>query len=171
MLTRIIGFIPHNNKINYVNVFGYSTNGIPGIEIIGLGKLSRPIKEKFYYLTKLSGAKLPLKRYVLCVEVRDLPKDQHSLRWLELPLLTVFWSMAKILPIQRLHDCVASGRVGIDEVVEIFNLNSEHVHEKGKRFQEHWKYLSLSSWVKTNSMQRMPIEEIYSRTNLKLIMS
>lgn len=68
MNTRIIAMYPCKGKFCTVEIFGYSTRGLPGLEIVGLGGSGRQLKEKLIYITRLQKVGLPLNRYVLCVE-------------------------------------------------------------------------------------------------------
>lgn len=96
-----------------VDIFGYCTKGVPGLEIIGLGAQGRVIKEKFIYLSRSQEIGLPLRRYVLCLEENPLLKEASAdeLRWLELPMLILFWSLGKQLFFSKLEDCLACGLV------------------------------------------------------------
>ena len=113
----IKGFFPITNGIRVLNLFAYQSKGLPGLEIVGLGKLSRPLKEKLVYLTRKQEIKLPLKRYVLCVDLQEFTGNEkmiEDLRWLELPILFLFWTLGGILHFDQLEDCMASGKVMID---------------------------------------------------------
>lgn len=116
MQQSLKSFIPFEQKYVGVQVFGYATKGLPGLEVVGLGRYSRNIKEKLIYLTRQEGMVLPKRRYVLCVEqdeeVRGI-KDDH-LRWLELPLLLLYWTLAEGLSIHQLKNCFCAGKVRLD---------------------------------------------------------
>lgn len=127
MQTRMTGLYPWERTVRKADIFGYSSKSLPGIEIIGLGKIGKSIKEKLVYLSKSNGIKIPLKRYVLCVDrAASQGKEtgiEESLRWLEFPLLVLFWSLSENLAIKRLDDCYASGRILVSGTVEIWNPN------------------------------------------------
>jgi len=112
MNAQIYGMFPLHKEIRTIEIFGYSSNGIPGVEIIGLGKHGRTIKEKFLYLSRTLKLNITPRKYVLCVEdgPRSLLED-NNYRWLELPLLVLFWSLAKQLPVYNLDNCISSGKV------------------------------------------------------------
>ncbi|OFZ24320.1 MAG: hypothetical protein A2381_04810 [Bdellovibrionales bacterium RIFOXYB1_FULL_37_110] len=115
MDARISAYYPCINNVKTVPVFGYATKGIPGLEIIGLGKYGKNIKEKFVYLARKEKIKIPLKRYVVCIE-GDLEDIDHILlnnRWFELPIFIVYWSMAELLPIKKLDNCLCAGKIDI----------------------------------------------------------
>ena len=52
-----------------VTLFGYSSKSIPGLEINGLGKYGKAIKEKIIFVTRTRGLQIPIKRFVLNVEL------------------------------------------------------------------------------------------------------
>ncbi|OFZ22995.1 MAG: hypothetical protein A2202_07765 [Bdellovibrionales bacterium RIFOXYA1_FULL_36_14] len=115
MDARISAYYPCINNVRAVPVFGYATRGIPGLEIIGLGKYGKNIKEKFIYIARKEKIKIPLKRYVVCVE-GDLEDIEHILlnnRWFELPILIIYWSMAELLSIKKLDNCLCAGKIDI----------------------------------------------------------
>ncbi len=68
-----------------VTLFGYSTKSIPGLEINGLGKYRKAIKEKIVFVTRTRGLLIPLKRFVLNVELTDELGDleSNSVKWLD----------------------------------------------------------------------------------------
>ncbi len=112
MENQIIGLLPCQNRYQFTEIFGYTSKSLPGLEIVGLGIEGRHIKEKFIYLTKVLGLKIPKLRFVLCVETLDLSKEElKDKQWLELPLLVLYFQLAEILPIEKLCHCVASGKV------------------------------------------------------------
>lgn len=76
-----------------VTLFGYSTKSVPGLEINGLGKYGKFIKEKIVFITRSRGLQIPLKRFVLNVEISDDLGDleSSSVKWLEYPLLLHYW--------------------------------------------------------------------------------
>lgn len=143
MQTQMQGVFRHKRGHELVNIFGYSSQGLPGIEIIGLSGLGRLIKEKLLFLSKSQGLQLPLKRYVLGVEMSDSAKDfeVESLRWLEFPILLSFWTLCDFLPISKLEDCIASGKVSVNGRVEellvppsIYELARDNVKVQGFSF-------------------------------------
>lgn len=113
MQNQISSFIEIPSGWHHVTLFGYSNQGIPGVEIIGLGNTGRLIKEKFIYLSKIRKLNIPSRRYVLCYEssLGEKKLTPEVIQWLELPLLILFWSLAEQIPILRLDDCLSSGRV------------------------------------------------------------
>lgn len=124
METQIRSYITTSKGVKSVNVFGYATKGVPGLEINGVGKLSKNIKEKLIYLTRTRRMKLPTKRFVICVDINDLDGDipWSELKWLEFPILLSFWYLASLLPISKLDDCLCAG--WISSKGDIFQTHS-----------------------------------------------
>ena len=71
---------------------------------------------------------LPLRRFVICLE--DLeglnsPKDKEKLKWLEFPLLILFWRLGGVLPIEyensddRNNDIIWMGKISPKKIIEI----------------------------------------------------
>lgn len=120
MQTQIQGVFRHKRGHELVNIFGYTSQGLPGIEIIGLNGLGRIIKEKLLFLSKSQSLRFPLKRYVIGVEMQDSAKDfeVEALRWLEFPILLSFWTLCDFLPISKLEDCLACGKVSVSGKIE-----------------------------------------------------
>lgn len=94
-----------------VTLFGYATKSVPGLEINGLGKYGKAIKEKIVFVTRTRQLQIPLKRFVLNVELTDELGDleSSSVKWLEYPLLLHYWFLAGLLPISKLDNCLAVG--------------------------------------------------------------
>jgi len=103
-----------------VTLFGYATKSVPGLEINGLGKFGKSIKEKIVYVTRSRGLQIPLKRFVLNAELTDDlgELESSSVKWLEYPLLLHYWYLAGLLPISKLDNCMAIGSLSPSGVVE-----------------------------------------------------
>ena len=123
---------------NHKRTIGYATKSVPGLEINGLGKYGKAIKEKIVFVTRTRQLQIPLKRFVLNVELTDELGDleSSSVKWLEYPLLLHYWFLAGLLPISKLDNCLAigsltpSGEVNepIDSsVVELCDENDLHL--------------------------------------------
>lgn len=127
-------FIPLERSLIGVHLFGYATKGLPGVEIVGLGKTGRNFKEKIIYLTRLDGLLIPKKRFVLCVEFEDESKNlrEEDLRWLELPLLILYWTLAEILPIHQLDNCLSVGKVALDGKTQTDGFSSKLLLENSE---------------------------------------
>lgn len=113
METQINSFFQSKRGTQVVRIFGYSSKGIPGLEVNGVGKLSKNIKEKLIYLTRARKLSTPLRRFVICVDLNDLEEtiDWQELKWLEFPILLLYWQLAGLVPISRLDDCLCSGTI------------------------------------------------------------
>jgi hypothetical protein len=103
-----------------ITLFGYATKSVPGLEINGLGKYGRSIKEKIIFVTRTRNLQIPLKRFVLNVELSDDLGDLEtsSVKWLEYPLLLHYWYLAGLLPISKLDNCFAIGSLTPSGLVE-----------------------------------------------------
>lgn len=104
-----------------ITLFGYATKSVPGLEINGLGKYGKSIKEKIVFVTRTRQLPIPLKRFVLNVEISDELGDleSSSVKWLEYPLLLHYWFLAGLLPISKLDNCLAIGSLNPSgEVIE-----------------------------------------------------
>lgn len=125
MNIRTKSIYPHGGTLNAVDLFGYVSHGVPGLEIVGLGKHGRGIKEKFIYLTREYKLRLPKRRFVICVEGEMEGKKfkNEEYRYLELPMLLILWTLSGHLPFKTLEDCFSSGKVSIDGEVESIDLN------------------------------------------------
>lgn len=110
METQLKAFYRTPQGVKFVNLFGYATKGVPSLEINGVGRLSKNIKEKIIYLTRIRKLAIPLRRFVVCVDINEL-QDQsiESLRWLEFPLLLMYWHLSGLIPIAKLDNCLCSG--------------------------------------------------------------
>lgn len=109
-----------------VTLFGYATKSVPGLEINGLGKYGKAIKEKIVFVTRTRQLQIPLKRFVLNVEISDELGDleSSSVKWLEYPLLLHYWFLAGLLPISKLDNCLAVGSLTPNgDVVEPINFD------------------------------------------------
>ena len=113
METQINSFFIGQKGVQVVRIFGYATKGIPGLEINGAGKLSKNIKEKIIYLTRARRLSTSLRRFVICVDLSDLEDapEWQELKWLEFPILLLYWQLAGLLPIAKLDDCLCNGTI------------------------------------------------------------
>jgi hypothetical protein len=169
--TRIKGLIPVKNKLHIVDIFGYQTKSLPGLEIVGLGKFGRSMKEKFIYVSRFNGLKIPMKRYVLCIEHKIPSKDlcEESIQWLELPLLILFWSLSNNLPISRLDDCFACGNISVTGDIAHLSMNQQilmNLHSTLRYKDNHsLKYLAPSKELLIEDVCHLELEEIFSGKN------
>jgi len=86
------------------SIFGYSSKSVPGLEINGIGKFGKAIKEKIVYITRDRQLQIPLKRYVINVELPDTVNEDltsEKVKWLELGILFQYWQLAGVIPEQK----------------------------------------------------------------------
>ncbi len=163
MGTSLYGVIPYGKRLKIVEIFGYSTKGIPGLEIVGLKSLARPMREKFVYLGKTKGVDCPLRRYILCVEnaLDDDKFTEDELRHLEFPLLLLYWSLAGVVQIGNLHDCFASGRIDPHGILRPYEFAPEALHWLAARSERHpLRLLAAQNTVLPAGLYKLPIEEV-----------
>lgn len=159
MATRIQGVYPAGDKFKVVDIFGYATRGLPGIEIVGLGRYGRPIKEKFVYLSRLQQLKIPPRRYLICAELKDSGQSDN-IKWLELPLLMMFWSLADQLPIRNLDDCFCAGKVSVGGRVTNLEFERAVLEKVGATMSGvgHIKYIAPEDSYVPESILHLSIE-------------
>jgi len=122
---RTKSLYPYAGQYFPVDIFGYSSHGIPGVEIVGVGRYARQMKEKFVYLSRKKNLKFPKRRFVLCVEgeLEGKKFKEEEYRYLELPLLMMLWSLTGHLPLEHLEDCFASGKVSVEGEITTLALS------------------------------------------------
>jgi hypothetical protein len=56
-----------------------------------------------------------LRRFVICVDLNDLDQEytNEELKWLEFPILLIYWYLAGHIPIAKLDDCLCAGWVKV----------------------------------------------------------
>lgn len=111
MQARISSYLATPKGVRIVTLFGYCTKGLPSVEINGIGKLGKSIKEKMIYLTRTRELYLPRRRYVICLDIDELEGDERwfELKYLEFPVLLLYWFLGGIVPISKLDDCLTQG--------------------------------------------------------------
>ncbi|MFA6236821.1 MAG: hypothetical protein WC635_05785 [Bacteriovorax sp.] len=153
MNMRTKSLYPYAGQYYPVDIFGYASNGIPGIEIVGVGKYARSMKEKFIYLSRQKKLKFPMKRFVLCVEgeIEGKKFKDEEYRYLELPLLMMLWSLTGHLPLQSLEDCFAAGKISVEGEVTSLELTESRQRELSELFKmDEMQTLKI---IATNKMQ------------------
>jgi len=165
MYTRIKAVIEKPGGLRAVEVFGYTTKGIPGLQVIGLGSSANAIKEKFLYLSKVHNLKIPAKKYVICVEDKgggEFKLDEK--KWLELPCLILFWSLADQLPIKKLEDCFCGGKVSSCGQIESLSLNEKHLTNLYKAFSNKdlkMKFIGPGEVLLPGDVRHLPLEGLF----------
>jgi hypothetical protein len=164
MNMRTKSLYPYAGQYCPVDIFGYASNGIPGIEIVGLGKYARGVKEKFIYLSREKKLKFPLKRFVLCIE-RELEGKkfkEEEYRYLELPLLIMLWSLTGHLPLGNLDDCFSSGKISVEGEISALELGEKEqvlLHEIFKLEAGHTlKIIAPSNMTIFEDHYHLPLE-------------
>ncbi len=123
MQAQINMIIPNGSKHTLGEIFGYSTRGIPGLEVVGLGKRGRLLKEKLNFVNKRADIRVPAKRYVICIDNEIIEKIEHkSFRWLELPTLLLYWSLAEIIQVSNLDMCLCGGTLSTSGEIKSFHM-------------------------------------------------
>lgn len=118
METQVKAFYHTPQGIHFVTIFGYATKGVPSLEINGVGKLSKNIKEKLIYITRMRKLNIPLRRFVICVEINELGHEHKEyLKWLEFPLLLTYWYLCGLIPIKCLDNCLTSGWIRSNGII------------------------------------------------------
>ena len=166
MQSRIQSIYPIRSHYRKVQLFGYSSRGVPGLEIIGLGKIARATKEKFLYLSRLYRLKLPMRRFVLCIEDDDILKElpMENARWLELPLLILFWSLAEQLAIHHLEDCLTAGKVSVSGTIDFLPLEGEslwEVMESLDSLDNSLKWIAPHKFKLPKEFRHLPLESLF----------
>ena len=137
METQIQSFYRTSQGVKFISLFGYATKGVPGLEITGVGKLSRNMREKIIFLSRSRRLPIPLRRYVLCVDVNELgDQSSESLKWLEFPMLLLYWHMAGLVPISKLDDCLCSGHLKTNGEITQMNLGNRFTALVEKQFSQ-----------------------------------
>jgi len=97
-------------------LFAYSSKSLPAIEIIGMGKRGKIIKEKIIYWLKKRNIKLSAQRFVICLESFERINfdDEESIRWLELPSLILLLVLSQLAPLTNIDRCFCVGHLGLE---------------------------------------------------------
>jgi hypothetical protein len=127
MQTSIKALIPTKKTYKVVTLFGYSSKGVPGIELIGLGKHSRTLREKLVYLCRKRGIKFPVKRFVICVDTNEEVSRMNydELQWLEFPFFLLLLNFLELLPMSRLDNCLSFGKINADGELTQLSVNEK----------------------------------------------
>ncbi len=110
METQIQTFAFSTRTPQPVTLFGYASKSLPGLEINGLGKYGRTLKEKIIFLTRSRQLQVPLNRFVISTEY-EVDTDPAVLKWLDLPVLLLYWYLAGHVRMGRLDNCLAVGNI------------------------------------------------------------
>ena len=135
---KIKSLLINQSQLMGVDIYGISSRGIPGLEINGLGKRGKLLKEKINFITtRYLVTKKNVKRFVISIEsscaeekIREKGLD------LEVPIIILYWTLLGVLPLKNLDECLALGRISVDFIVSSPN------------FDEIWNHPDRSSLVK-----------------------
>ena len=122
MHARTFGIVEFQKLYHFVNIFGHSGQGIPGIFFTGGGSFLKVLKEKMLYLIKDKELNVPLRKYSITVELPSFlqlgtaTKGNHLLN-LELPILVVFLQLSENIRIKNLERCFCAGQVKVDGTI------------------------------------------------------
>ncbi len=162
--------VPGNGHLHQVSLFGYASRGIPGIEIVGQGKHARVIKEKLIYLSRVSNKIFPAKRFVLCAESSsDLAAlSIEDIRYLELPMLLMLWTLSENLSLHQLSDCFSSGKISTNGKIECLKLTTSQWLNLNEYLQVDdeivIKVIGPKEETYHPEVYHLPLEEIISST-------
>lgn len=141
-----------------IDVFAYSGKGLPGIEIKGPRKGLEQLREKFIYITRNRGLKIPLKKITLCVESKAFEDSCKGAQYspLELPLLILFWNLCEFISIHNLQNCLCAGCISIEGKIQNMPLqDTEMVNFVDKNL------IWITTLIKDSSpLPILPLEEI-----------
>lgn len=159
MYTRIRAIYEQSGGVRMIDIYGHVSNSLPGLEIHGVGPWAKLLKEKFIYLNKSLGLSIPAKKYSITVE--DFPSGKQlptqSMRLVELPLLILYWSLAKQIPLSKLDDCYCCGVVSIDGKIEIPEFSEEMLL---KDIPIDFKVITHSERNQYEEICALPLQEI-----------
>ena len=154
-----------NQKPSWVQLFGYTSKGIPGVDIIGLNSFSKSLKEKLIFLSRENNLSFSMKRYVLCFERHEKFEIKNfDLTQLELPFLILFWSLSGHLPITRLDNCLAFGQVGLDGRIRTQKMSSNFWFEMNDKLRERDKkilYFGNDLEIDLSHIKLMKVRELF----------
>lgn len=124
MIDQITCALPKGNDFETVQLFGYSSKGIPGLEIVGLGQQGRTIKEKIIFINKKLNLEIPRKRYLICLETELLSAlAKKEKQFIELPVWLLYLKLTENLPIHSLRDVLSGGRLQVHGGIDCLNFN------------------------------------------------
>jgi len=175
METKITCVYPMQRDIGRVDLFGYSSLGLPGVNILGFGKWGHSLKEKLIYFTRMHGLKLPQKKYIICCEgykERGVIKE-NSLQYIEFPMLVMLWTLAGLIPIKRLENCFCGGKIDIGGGIEYLSLSFENLSRLDQSFKAkggpNWVYLSDREEQVGEKIISIPVRELFQDIKTKSI--
>ncbi|MDA8792660.1 hypothetical protein N9N67_05410 [Bacteriovoracaceae bacterium] len=116
MNSQIYSYISYKDKFYAIQVYGYSSRSLPGLEIIGPHGQIKNLKNKIIYFCRKNNLKIPPRRYVIGYEDFNLGKKLAIAenKSLELPTLLLFLNLCGILGLAKIENCFNAGTFSID---------------------------------------------------------
>jgi hypothetical protein len=118
-----------------INLFAYSTNGLPGLEIHVGGLNTKTMREKFIFISKTRRLPIPIKRYVLCAEMEGMKVSEEQASYLELPLIILYWHLAGLIPLMNLSECFSQGTISSTGRIHHFHFPSSLYQRLKREFE------------------------------------
>lgn len=156
MQSEIKSIINSNDGAKLITLFGYSSSGVPGVEILGLGSKGRLLKEKIIYLSKIKKLKIPPKRYVISVDILDLENNITSLKYMEFSILLLFWHLAGVIPIKTLDDCICCGEVRVSGEILLPLIHYEIINDLARKYKKLYEYKIITEENDNELLQISP---------------
>jgi hypothetical protein len=158
-----------------INLFAYSTNGLPGLEIHVGGLNTKSLREKFIFLSKMRRLPIPIKKYVLCAEMEGIKVSEEQASYLELPLLILYWHLAGLIPLMNLSECFSQGTISSTGRIHHFSFPDKFYHKLKSEFealgQKNFTLILEGDIPSNTEFQCLPTLEILSSIeNLTLIL-
>lgn len=127
---KIKSLLINHSQLLGVDIYGISTRGIPGLEINGLGRRGKLLKEKINFITaRYLVSKKNMKRFVISVEANCAEeKIREKGLDLEVPIIILYWTLLGALPLKNLDECLAIGRISVDFIVSSPNFGEIWSH-------------------------------------------
>ena len=148
MQERTFGVIQFQKASHFINIFGHTGQGIPGLYFTGVvGNVFKIFKEKIFYLVKEKELGIPLRKYSITIEfppkLKDMIGREEYLLDLELPALILFLQLSGNIRIRRLDKCFSSGRVGVDGRISSRTLCPRFLEQVGLKSGHRACYLNF----------------------------
>jgi hypothetical protein len=160
MEARINVYLPLKPHYLILPIFGYSSKGLPALEIKGPKKNVDVIREKIIYLVRAFKIPIPNRRFVLVLDHLNInehfgkinlahPSFSQQLLYLELPFLILFFQLAGVINIHHLEQCLIGGQFNLAGRVFCLNLTSEFLAQQ-KESDKAWVYLVAREQMKNS---------------------
>jgi len=162
----------------FIEVFGHTSRSLPGIEFVGLpANKTKSFKEKFLFLLKQAGHRIPPRRYVigaegleeLWIHSKNKKMTRDIYEQLELPLYFMFCCLADLVAMKNLEGCYCLGKISLQGTIQDIE-NISFSHSQKKEISDDWSedQSRPQIWLVPNKMiQRLDIrsETLYREKN------